>query len=151
MNTLAFKPTMPLHLEAPQHRGLESWESLAFGANFRVYRLAQLCQVSVRTLQRHFRKHYNVTLSDWLRDFRLETSRAMLKDAPCVKTVAYDLGYKQPSHFTRDFKSRFGVPPKAYQLAARGSLPSPVSLYDAEANWFSTSLHRAATPAYANC
>lgn len=44
----------------------------------------------------------------------------MLPDAGCVKTVAYELGYKQPSHFTRDFKQRFGVPPKVWLLADGG-------------------------------
>jgi AraC-like DNA-binding protein len=28
-----------------------------------------------------------------------------------VKEVAIDLGYKQVSHFSRDFKSAYGVPP----------------------------------------
>lgn len=73
--------------------------------------------MSVRTLQRHFRKNYDLTLREWLREVRLEKSRVMLPEARCVKTVAYDLGYKQPSHFTRDFKQRYGIPPKIWMKA----------------------------------
>jgi AraC family transcriptional regulator, exoenzyme S synthesis regulatory protein ExsA len=81
------------------------------GCGYRLPELARLCQVSMRTLQRHFRKHYNTTLSQWVRELRLERARIMLASAESVKCVAFDLGYKQPSHFTRDFKDRFGVPP----------------------------------------
>jgi AraC-like DNA-binding protein len=90
-----------------------SWETLAMTCGFRLPELARLCNVSMRTLQRHFRKHYNTTLSEWFREVRLEKARLMLASAESVKCVAFDLGYKQPSHFTRDFKERFGVPPSA--------------------------------------
>ena len=119
MKTQTHGSTLPLHLP-PQECGIQNWESLAHQCSYRVSRLAKLCQVSVRTLQRHFRKYYDLTLSEWLRELRLEQSRSMLKDAPCVKMVAFDLGYKQPSHFTRDFKLRYGIPPKTWQLAVQG-------------------------------
>ena len=90
-----------------------SWETLAMGCGYRLPELARLCHVSMRTLQRHFRKHYNTTLSEWVRALRLDRARVMLVDSESVKRVAFDLGYKQPSHFTRDFKDRFGVPPSA--------------------------------------
>ena len=81
------------------------------GCQYRLPDLARVCHVSLRTLQRHFRKHYNKTLSEWVRELRLDRARALLTTAESVKYVAFELGYKQPSHFTRDFKDRFGVPP----------------------------------------
>ena len=90
-----------------------SWETLATGCGYRLPELARVCHVSMRTLQRHFRKHYNTTRSEWVRALRLDRARAMLVEAESVKRVAFDLGYKQPSHFTRDFRERFGVPPSA--------------------------------------
>ena len=103
-----------------EHGTAHTWESLAFAAGFRISELARICHVSVRTLQRHFRKQYNLTLSEWLRAVRLEQARAKLITADCIKAVAFDLGYKQASHFTRDFKQRFGVPPSIWQAAAGG-------------------------------
>src|SRR5688500_7077913 len=84
-----------------------NWESLAMGCGYRLPELARLCHVSMRTLQRHLRKHYNTTLSQSVRELRLERARIMLANAESVKCVAFDLGYKQPSHYTRDFKDRF--------------------------------------------
>ena len=80
-----------------------------------------MCHVSVRTLQRHFHKHYDVTVSQWLHELRLEQARIQLTTAESIKEVAYTLGYKRPSHFTRDFKLRFGVPPKTWLLLERTS------------------------------
>ena len=91
-----------------------SWESLALAAQFRIRALAQICHVSVRTLQRHFQKHYGLTVSQWLREFRLEQARLHLASAQSIKAVAYELGYKRPSHFTRDFKEHFGIPPSLW-------------------------------------
>ena len=100
-----------------------SWEAIASQCEYRVHRIAEFCHVSTRTLQRHFRRNYDTTISHWLREVRLEKARTMLRDATCIKAVAFDLGYKQPSHFTRDFKQRFGVPPKMWVLETRVELP----------------------------
>ena len=96
-----------------------SWEKLAKEAHFRPQALAELCGVSMRTLQRYFRARYNQTVSDWLRELRLNEAHARLKGCDSVKEVAFDLGYRQPSHFTRDFKQRFGVPPRTLMIHRR--------------------------------
>ena len=96
-----------------------SWEQLAKEAQFRPHALAEICGVSMRTLQRYFRAQYNQTVSDWLREVRLNEALNLLKACDSVKEVAFELGYKQPSHFTRDFKKRFGVPPRALMVHSR--------------------------------
>jgi AraC-like DNA-binding protein len=103
-----------------------SWEKLAKSAQFRPNALAELCGVSMRTLQRYFRAHYDQTVSDWLRNLRLNEALSSLKQCDSVKEVAFDLGYKQPSHFTRDFKKKFGVPPRALMVHSRHyHMPAP--------------------------
>lgn len=92
-----------------------TWETLAENCQYRAPELARLCHVSLRTLQRHFRKHYQTTVSEWMRAVRLERARAMLSTAESIKRVSFDLGYKQPSHFTRDFKQHFGIAPSAFR------------------------------------
>ena len=69
--------------------------------------------VSLRTLQRFFRKHYDMTISEWLRSLRLREAYSRLGAATCVKEVAYDLGYKRASHFSRDFKDFYGIRPSS--------------------------------------
>lgn len=96
-----------------------SWEQLAKEAQFRPHALADVCGVSMRTLQRYFRAQYDQTVSDWLREVRLNEALNFLKACDSVKEVAFELGYKQPSHFTRDFKKRFGVPPRTLMVHPR--------------------------------
>jgi len=86
-------------------------------SHYRIGELARACHVSVRTLQRHFQKHYDLTVSEWLHELRLEQARHQLATAESVKAVAYTLGYKRPSHFTRDFKEYYGMPPSAWRAA----------------------------------
>jgi AraC-like DNA-binding protein len=87
------------------------WEELAAEAGYRPGKLAELCGVSLRTLQRHFAANYNCTLSAWLKKIRLRTAYSRIHEGEAVKVVAYDLGFKQLSHFSRVFKQAHGVPP----------------------------------------
>ena len=90
---------------------VQQWESLAVDAGYRPSDLAALCQISLRTLERHFQKNYGVTVSAWLRELRLEKARQGLRQGKSVKEVAYEQGYKQVSHFSREFKNHFGLSP----------------------------------------
>jgi AraC-like DNA-binding protein len=91
----------------------EIWKKLAFSAQFKANALADLCGVSLRTLQRYFSRHDVGTVSDWLQSIRLDEAYKRLKAGVRVKEVAYDLGYKQLSQFSRDFKNRYGIPPSS--------------------------------------
>lgn len=90
---------------------VQQWESLADKARYRPGDLAVLCQISLRTLERHFQKNYGVTVSHWLRELRLGRAYQGLLAGKAVKEVAYEQGYKQVSHFSREFKNHFGVSP----------------------------------------
>lgn len=94
----------------------QSWESLAAQAGYRPGELARVCQTSLRTLQRHFRAQYNMTLGDWLRNLRMQTAYARITAGETVKEVAYDLSFKQLSHFSRVFKQAYGVPPSTLSV-----------------------------------
>src|SRR5688572_43904 len=90
---------------------VQQWESLAENARYRPSDLAASCQISLRTLERHFQKNYGVTVSVWLRELRLGKAYQGLLSGKSVKEVAYEQGYKQVSHFSREFKNHFGVSP----------------------------------------
>jgi len=90
---------------------VQEWEELAQKAGFRARELAELCQSSLRTLERHFQRHYGMTVSEWLRDLRLKQAYSSLQTGKAVKEVAFEHGYKQVSHFSREFKTHFGVSP----------------------------------------
>jgi AraC-like DNA-binding protein len=52
-----------------------------------------------------------VTVSQWLRELRLTRAYQNLLLGKSVKEVAFDQGYKQVSHFSREFKNHFGISP----------------------------------------
>jgi AraC-like DNA-binding protein len=94
-----------------ENRTLTTWEGLAAKANYSASGLARLCGVSLRTVQRHFRKNYELSLREWLNGVRLELARRRLQGGGRVKQVAFEAGFKQVSSFSRAFKERYGVPP----------------------------------------
>lgn len=97
----------------------QNWETLAVAAHYRPRELASLCTVSLRTLQRHFSSRYGKTLSEWLRDVRISHAYDRIKAGEAIKAVSYDLGFKQPSHFSRVFKQVHGVAPST--ITSRGN------------------------------
>ena len=46
-----------------------------------------------------------------MRDLRLGKAYESLKQGKSVKEASFDHGYKQVSHFSREFKNHFGISP----------------------------------------
>lgn len=74
--------------------------------------LAKEVSMSASTLQRKFKKLYNQGIYEYYQNYRLEEARRMLlvKQLP-VQEVAYTLGFKDPGHFSRSYKKKFGFSP----------------------------------------
>ena len=109
-----------------------SWEQLAARANYKPRELAGICKVSIRTLQRHFARQYGVTLGGWLREVRISQAYSRIASGESIKAVAYDLGFKQLSHFSRAFKEVYGVSPRQVILN-NGQTASRLAAFKEEA------------------
>ena len=96
-----------------------TWESLAIEAKFSPHHLATLCNVSLRTLQRRFDEIYGMPIGQWMRNYRVSQAYQRIAGGEAVKAVAYDLGFKQLSHFSRVFKETYGVAPTLVSPRAR--------------------------------
>ncbi len=67
---------------------------------------------SVSTLQRSFKRHFGMTLVDYLRTRRLEIARDQLRhEAISIGEVAWRAGYRHPSNFCTAFRKQFGHSP----------------------------------------
>ena len=76
-------------------------------------RIAREVGISTSSIQRHFKEHFGTTISDFIRQERLETARAALeRDGIPISQAAYLAGYRNPSSFTTAFKKAYGVSPK---------------------------------------
>jgi AraC-like DNA-binding protein len=77
--------------------------------------LSRMVGVNRNRLNQCFRKVYGVTTFDFLRTFRLEESRRLLRAGNrSVTQVAYEVGYSQQKTFSREFKKYFGDTPSGY-------------------------------------
>ncbi|HTG43596.1 MAG TPA: helix-turn-helix domain-containing protein [Verrucomicrobiae bacterium] len=108
--------------------GNKKWQQLAKRAEFKPAKLARAVGVSLRTLQRHFRLQYQITVSEWLSSIRLQEAYHRILAGDRIKEVAFDLGYKQLSHFSREFKRCYGVPPTLLMRSvAENAAPKPAA------------------------
>lgn len=82
--------------------------------------LAALCAgvgVSVRTIERVFRKDVGTDFESWRRQVRLTRAVELLVSGWSIKEVAFAIGYRQSSGFVEMFRRTFGTTPKAWVSA----------------------------------
>ena len=79
--------------------------------------LAQLCNMSLSTFKRHFKKIYGTTPNEYLFDKRLENSKKLLATSEhSIDDIALLSGFKTTAHFSRKFKEKYAIPPSQYKL-----------------------------------
>lgn len=95
---------------------ITNWPELVAAAAYHPGRLARLCGVSTRELERFFGRCVEHRPQCWLNMLRQVEGLLVLAGTDSVKWTALELGYK-PAHYSRDFKLFFGVPPASIQDA----------------------------------
>ena|SRR5207302_11224442 len=90
------------------------WAILAPQAEFNSKKLAALCKVSSRQLERYFRRSFQKSPQTWLNAVRLYEAARLLHSGASVKETAFHLGFKQVSHFSREFKRHVGIAPNIF-------------------------------------
>ncbi|MDB5604222.1 MAG: AraC/XylS family transcriptional regulatory protein [Bradyrhizobium sp.] len=87
--------------------------------------MAQIANVSARSLFREFKKERGCSPAVFAKQIRLNRAKEMLEqaDGPSIIQVAYKCGFQNPSHFAKDFKLAFGELPSETlkRLAGRRS------------------------------
>jgi AraC-like DNA-binding protein len=91
---------------------VDGWIVLAAKANYNPRKLATACEISLSQLDRYFRCRFSQPPGDWLREQRLQKALALLRNSSApIKSIAFELGYNDPSQFCHDFKRRFKYSP----------------------------------------
>ena len=93
------------------------WARLARECLYDERLVARRCTVSVRQLQRYFLEDLGRTPKSWLNEQRMIAARNLLFEGLAVKMVASQLGFKQTSHFCREFKRSYRMTPSQYLVA----------------------------------
>ena len=89
--------------------------------------MAALCAevgVSVRTIERTFRREVGSDFESWRRQVRLTKAVELLVSGCSIKETAFKIGYRQSSAFVDLFRQTFGTTPKAW-ISALENLGPP--------------------------
>jgi len=79
---------------------------------FGVEPLAAAMNMACRTLQRKLKAMTDKTPQEVIRSMRLNRARAQLENSKLsVSEVAFQVGYLEPTNFSRSFKKQFGFSP----------------------------------------
>ena len=82
-------------------------------SNLKLEEIAFLCNMSLSTFKRHFRKEYGISPGKWLREKRLERAKELLELGNLkASDIYFNLGYNNLSNFSAAFKKRYGKSPK---------------------------------------
>jgi AraC-like DNA-binding protein len=98
---------------------INNWPELARQANWSVGKMAKLCGVSVRVLERHFHQTQAKSPKAWLTEQRQKQALELLDGRIPVKEAAARLGYQHAHHFSREFKAYWGYCPAEHAGISR--------------------------------
>src|SRR6266496_3543191 len=92
-----------------------------FDQPLRIEQMARELGMSVSGLRQHFKAVTAMSPSQFQKQLRLqEARRLMLGEDLDAASAAYRVGYQDASHFNREYKSLFGVPPMRDVQRLRG-------------------------------
>lgn len=81
-----------------------------------VEELARQCNWSVSQFRRNFMRHTGMLPKEYIEESKLRHSaELLLSSSLTVREIALRFGYRDPFHFSRRFKHRFGVSPESYR------------------------------------
>lgn len=84
-----------------------------FDCTFRIEELAELANMSVASLHRHFKEITAMSPIQFQKQLRLrEARRLLLSESTDAADAAFRVGYESPSQFSREYSRMFGLPPR---------------------------------------
>lgn len=99
-------------LQEPQAVSLQRVMDENYCYNLKLEQYARLSNRSLSAFKRDFQKQFHTTPGKWLLEKRLNHSMHLLSNAgKTVGEAAFESGFESPSHFSRAFRTHFGVAP----------------------------------------
>ncbi|PGZ92765.1 AraC family transcriptional regulator [Bacillus sp. AFS029533] len=84
-----------------------------FYKSLRIDELAEIANMSVSSLHRHFKDVTAMSPLQFQKHLRLQEARLLLlSESSDAQEVAFRVGYESPSQFSREYSRLFGFPPK---------------------------------------
>ena len=84
-----------------------------YNKELRIHDISKFAGMSDSTLHHKFREVTNMSPLQYLKKIRLHNARTMMVESGLNASEAgYQVGYSNPSQFSREFKRMFGLPPR---------------------------------------
>jgi AraC-like DNA-binding protein len=81
--------------------------------SFKIEELAEIANMSVSSLHRHFKEVTAMSPIQYQKRLRLQEARSLLlSESADAADVSFRVGYESPSQFSREYSRMFGLPPK---------------------------------------
>jgi AraC-like DNA-binding protein len=93
---------------------IKNWEGFARECDFDPARMAALCPISLRQLERYFVKKFRQTPEEWCLELKCTMAARLITQGYSNKAVVSELKFASQSHFCHAFKKIYGVPPQAF-------------------------------------
>jgi len=88
----------------------------------RLQEVAQAVNLSASRLQHLFKAHTNLTAAQYLKLLRMQRAKHLIDSTVLnTKEIMQRVGMRNKSHFVREFKKIYGLPPASYKQR----LPAP--------------------------
>ena len=88
---------------------------------FSIEDVAAHCHVSSSRLSHLFKEQMGIGPKAWISDQRLQQARKLLiNSAESISAIGARLGYEDPSHFTKHFRSNMGCSPRQFRQSFVG-------------------------------
>jgi AraC-like DNA-binding protein len=88
------------------------WIRSHYAEAVRIDDLADVANMSVTSLHRHFLALTSLSPMQYQKRIRLQEARSrLLSRSEDVAAVGFSVGYESPSQFSREYKRLFGTPP----------------------------------------
>lgn len=106
-----------LNLFSPQQYSLQQIVETHLYQNITVEELATLCNMSASTFKREFKKYFNNSPANYIRERKMIKAKELIKQTDLrVSEIAEKCGFEDVSHFSNTFFKFFGKYPTFYRL-----------------------------------
>ncbi|MDZ4820805.1 MAG: AraC family transcriptional regulator [Planctomycetota bacterium] len=85
------------------------WEDEARATEYSVSKLARHLKTSSRQLERYFRMKFDCSPKAWINSLKIKDAANLLRRGVIIKEVAFRLGYKNATHFSRAYRRWHGA------------------------------------------
>jgi AraC-like DNA-binding protein len=100
-----------------------------YASSFKIEELAEIANMSVSSLHRHFKEVTAMSPIQFQKQLRLQEARSLLlSEVVDAADVAFRVGYESPSQFSREYSRMFGLPPKEDIKRLRGNDDKTINL-----------------------